>query len=82
MPFAIGHRLTAQALGEFVKQARLANAGLARDTDHLPLALAGVPQVLMQHRQLALTPDEPAQDAPATPQHSRPPLSDPVHLVH
>ena len=82
MPFTVGHRSIAQTLAEFVEQPRLADAGLARDAEHLSLSLGGMHQALVQHRQLPLAPDEPTQGASPMPQHPRPPLRDAAHLVH
>ena len=59
MPFA------RYALGELVAEAALADAGLADDADHLPLAGERLLQGALEHPQLLVAADEPREAARA-----------------
>src|SRR5215510_11078493 len=82
MPFTMDDRLAAQAMDEFIEQARLAHAGLPDDADHLPLSLSRLRQALVQERQFPAAAHKTTHGASLPPWHARTPPDDPLHRVH
>ena len=79
--FAVGHRLPGQTLSEFRQQPRLAQAGLPRNADHLPLPSDRLRQPLVQQRQFPGPPHKATQGPRAALRDARPPPQEAMHHI-
>ena len=77
----VGHCLLGDLLDKFVQEARFAHAGFPDDTEHLPLALHRLPQVVVQDGQLPLPPHIARQWSTSPPGHPAVPLPHALHRV-